>query len=507
MESGQPTEVDETQVFLDTLWDIHCKSDSWNFITNRLHNGDLFFVLSFMKYFKAIQGPDTKLRFIADSYGKLAILKMFESELDYIGYQEGLSSLRREDVVSWSERTNRSRFAAGSLQRLHPQDIAGGNLQIAPIVYSKGFFTLIEFFKIVLRLPLTNAPVPPVLPDALRQEAHHLFSKYGLQPGRTIIMFPYAQTIAFDARPALEQFAAMATVAGFVVCTATHGKETPISGTKSIQIGFDILIPLAELAGYVVSLRSGIGDMLASANAKKVYLYSNSDFSYHESPNAYGMCDSSVGVIHGGAEPTGQRIMEGIVAESFADPREFVPMPVLEYLSNLATSSGVTQFSYGSGSRIGRYLLLHEAVLTDGWSELETWGIWTIGFRAVFYLKIPSNNAMTAAFLELDISSPGQFVDVSIAVNGRRAKFHINGLEKITLELSQIEKHAGYHRVIFDIANPIKTPEGDRLIGIGLRWAKYAAERDPKGILWPVVAAASLPERWSMGEPVALKAT
>jgi hypothetical protein len=72
-----------------------------------------------------------------------------------------------------------------------------------------------------------------------------------------------------------------------------HGTETLVASTRPIGIPFDLMISFCNRAGNVVSLRSGIGEILSSSTARKSYLCNGDDFARFENPNAFGMCDCS----------------------------------------------------------------------------------------------------------------------------------------------------------------------------------------------------------------------
>ena len=475
------------------IWDRYGDAESWNFITNGLKNGDLFFVLGFMRAFRKIHGGDVSIRFLADTDGKFRLLNLFKQDIDFGEFVPELARVSNQEIAEWCEESGRDKFAPGSLIRLHPYLFSDGQYQISSLLRNPGCLHLVELFKTALRLPLNIAPGFPVIRDELMREAKLSFNNYSLLEKNTVIIFPYAQTLAFDAMPVLSAFAKIAVEAGLTVCSAVYGDEQPVPNTRPIRVSFDTLIPFCELAGYVVSLRSGIGDMLSNAILKKAILYFNEGLEFFESPNSYGMCDCSGGIVVKRDETplaTAQLCLETLARERYSRKADFVPLSLLRYFQLCCSRTGVTEFKVSNGCTLARYILFPEAVLAEGWYGIESWGVWSCGFRAVLYAINPEYSGNGESFIriiEFDLvfalNERYPSIVISIDINGERAALNCclpQNQMTVSIPLSQMQAAAACHRVIFSIDSPNSPKEatggenGDgRLIGVGLRGLKY----------------------------------
>lgn len=107
--------------------------------------------------------------------------------------------------------------------------------------------------------------------------ARELFEKLGLLKGRTVIIAPYAGS--FETSITKEQWKKLSDLLkakGYTVCTNCYGeKETPISGTNAITFPYDEAINVLEYAGGFIAVRSGLCDIVSSAECKMVVIYEN----------------------------------------------------------------------------------------------------------------------------------------------------------------------------------------------------------------------------------------
>lgn len=121
------------------------------------------------------------------------------------------------------------------------------------------------------------------LPDYIKPDIQRLncqnnideyFEKYGLIKGKTVILAPNAQTIPLLPDEFWETLANRLCEKGFDVCTNVASKdEYAIRGTIPVFIKLNDIQEFAEKAGYFVSLRSGLCDILCNCNCKKIILY------------------------------------------------------------------------------------------------------------------------------------------------------------------------------------------------------------------------------------------
>lgn len=145
--------------------------------------------------------------------------------------------------------------------------------------------SLADLTRHLMHLPRSAGTAPPIVPDSVRAEAGQRFRGLGLVPGKTVILAPVANSIP-HAIPrdwwtsVVRLLAAKGlTVAlnqrngsrGFDAVTLAH--DTQIPGTVPFDCPLAEVIPLAELAGYHLSARSGISEILSFAAARGKVVY------------------------------------------------------------------------------------------------------------------------------------------------------------------------------------------------------------------------------------------
>lgn len=101
------------------------------------------------------------------------------------------------------------------------------------------------------------------------------FLEHGLKKGKTVIIAPYANTIANPSKEFWEKLAEELKIREYTVCTNSSGdaSEPAIRGTKAVLFPFDITLRAIEYGGCFIGLRSGLCDYVASAEGKKIILY------------------------------------------------------------------------------------------------------------------------------------------------------------------------------------------------------------------------------------------
>lgn len=112
------------------------------------------------------------------------------------------------------------------------------------------------------------------LPVFDEKQAEKVFCELGLVEGKTVILCPYAKWPPLITNYFWTKLADKLHKKGFMVCTNSIGeKEPPISGTIPVSYSYNIAVPFVKKAGYLVGLRSGLLDIIESAQCKKVALY------------------------------------------------------------------------------------------------------------------------------------------------------------------------------------------------------------------------------------------
>lgn len=128
-----------------------------------------------------------------------------------------------------------------------------------------------------------------------------IIEEQGMIEGRTVILSPYANTIANLPDTIWEQIVLKYQKKGYVVFTNSAGANEPaIRGTKPVFLPYDQMVPLLEWGGTFIGMRSGLCDIIAAAKCKKIILYpsgcifgSCTTYQYF-SLNAMGLCEDAV---------------------------------------------------------------------------------------------------------------------------------------------------------------------------------------------------------------------
>lgn len=130
----------------------------------------------------------------------------------------------------------------------------------------------------LLDLPFPSFAKPSVRPSS-RDSAARRLADNGFPAGRTAILFPAAYSLTTLQDSAWSQIAAGLDARGFAVATNVPPADgaAPIPGTRPLPIPVDELIPMSEIAGMVVTARSGICDVLSTARTDLRILYRCAD--------------------------------------------------------------------------------------------------------------------------------------------------------------------------------------------------------------------------------------
>jgi hypothetical protein len=147
-------------------------------------------------------------------------------------------------------------------------------------------------------------------------------------------------------------------------------------------------------------------------------------------------------------------------------------------------------FSAERESTFGRYRFFKSAALGEGWSGSEPWGVWSNGFRAVLYLErqvdegtgVEANIVFQLSAI-FSISDLNPELNLIIDFNGNKVSYTARWPQRQHLfqfPVGSVDADRKYHRLIFDILNPISPKSvtngqsgDDRMLGIGLIRARF----------------------------------
>jgi glycosyltransferase involved in cell wall biosynthesis len=132
---------------------------------------------------------------------------------------------------------------------------------------------LLNCYKRVLRLPVTAQYAFPVFPTPEKNKLSEICQKYSITPNKTVILAPYAITLEmYNYEPIFGKIANHLKENGYRVLTNTLDGHI-IPGTSAINADFIDIVIAAQCAGWVISLRSGLCDLLQFSGCKLTVLY------------------------------------------------------------------------------------------------------------------------------------------------------------------------------------------------------------------------------------------
>ena len=130
------------------------------------------------------------------------------------------------------------------------------------------------FEKYVFGFYAGVAPIYPVFPKN-DEPILAQFNKYGLKPGETVLISPYARHFEPNIKKSdWETLVSDLKSKGYTVCTnCGTSEELPLSGTTAIFIELQDCVRFVEIAGHFIGVRSGLCELICTAEAQKVVIY------------------------------------------------------------------------------------------------------------------------------------------------------------------------------------------------------------------------------------------
>lgn len=164
----------------------------------------------------------------------------------------------------------------------------------------KNWYFMELFRTFVFDLPDEALPEKPLL-DNMDEEVDSIFNDNNLIAGKTVIISPYANTLADLPASFWEDIVKYLKNKEYIVCTnSSNISEPAIPGTIPISFSLTIAPQFVSKAGAFIGIRSGLCDVISASNAKKIILYDEDNKFYNCSAFQYfslnhmGLCDDAI---------------------------------------------------------------------------------------------------------------------------------------------------------------------------------------------------------------------
>lgn len=227
--------------------------------------GDVFHTLSFINEFRRVHCTDgQKINFICNERG-IGVVKLFRN----VDLAMSMNLLPLE-------------FHLESLVQRFPALQSGVPIITCPDMYSRGFLARLYLEnlingltcrKLIMELDLKFRPELPNLDDNLANLSIKKAQRFGINSG-SILIFNHASSMkSLDP----EVFDCLKKYAGRVFYDASKSGHGVIPWAIPIHLSIEDVPYFANYAGTVISIRSGLTDVLSLSKANIITIYPNED--------------------------------------------------------------------------------------------------------------------------------------------------------------------------------------------------------------------------------------
>jgi hypothetical protein len=137
----------------------------------------------------------------------------------------------------------------------------------------RGGVNFADQYRLMLQLGWEAPLQKPSIPDDWREEAAAYAATIGLEPGRSVILFPDNNSVPPLPADIWQALADELNGLGYKVFTNLAGthqgpRSAPLAGTSAIQVTVRLAQPLVELAGRFISMSNGMSAMLLGSGVQ-----------------------------------------------------------------------------------------------------------------------------------------------------------------------------------------------------------------------------------------------
>jgi hypothetical protein len=259
-------------VTLSAAWaKVKQPGPAWYWTCDAAHYGDLYQVCAFAAAFRDHFGWRFPLYLIATSRTQADVAVLFGPCFDQVIVAPGLQG----PAGQWSRFYAEHGLPAFGLDTpiiifpvLNPE-----NAGMWDFTVEQNGLTVLPLIRRMLHLPRHAEPRPPPPAPDRQKAAQALCEQAGMVQGRSVVLCPYARSDPADAVAAFTLLAQALGRAGYSIFTSVAGDERAIAGTAPVRIPFSLLPDAAGYAGWIVAVRSGVADVVSSADCRKSIIY------------------------------------------------------------------------------------------------------------------------------------------------------------------------------------------------------------------------------------------
>lgn len=239
--------------------------------------GDIYLVGGYLKKYCLVNNIDKWIVMVPTKVCA-KVLKMYDILNVQVMEKEDLESLLQASIFIGFENSN-----VEVLHQRFPYTAAVGKI---------GNYRRIDFNTLfaegIFGLKVEDFTRP--VKGKYKHEVAKTFEQMELQPGKTVVISPYANTISELPMEFWEKKVLEYINMGYTVVTNSSGENEPaITGTKAAFIPIEQMIDFVEYAGTFEALRSGLCDVIESANAVKIIYYPDRIYQCGKMIDFYGL--------------------------------------------------------------------------------------------------------------------------------------------------------------------------------------------------------------------------
>lgn len=423
--------LEQQILVVDEIAKRYFSVDDWVFCSKDAKNGDVFLALSMLDAFVSTHTDGKKVKFLASGETHRQIALLYSDHISEVILVPELRDLQAGAILDWNGRNSAEGWGPGHIQLIQPWCfIRGGSKAFALNRLTGISQSFVDLMKVAFRLPFSTAPVLPYLSD---QAIHAAADQYGVKRGKTLILFPYAQSFPRDWTRSFEALAQRFLKTQIEVFTSVADGERPITGTKPIYIPFRDLRALVSAAGYMVSVRSGISDILADTTAQGAVIYPSLANKLHWNTRLMGLY-SHLEEISFPDEDVPPEVFANTIFDALMmgpevpRPRELpetswnTSLRFLDSRSQGFRSSEFITVDRHSCLRVDHASIFGKVILGYGW-DVESHGTWSVGRHAILYWQAINHDMTKAKALILEgfalISEESKKLGCKILIDGK----------------------------------------------------------------------------------------